>query len=265
MGRPATGSSPLVRGTGGFFSEGITRLRFIPARAGNRRRPWCLSGSRSVHPRSCGEQNSRKVFVVNKFGSSPLVRGTAARGFLALRSLRFIPARAGNSCGARRCRRAFPVHPRSCGEQPTIPASRTAMAGSSPLVRGTGLRGPGLIQDRRFIPARAGNRCSSPSRFASQKVHPRSCGEQPQAEQLHRTVAGSSPLVRGTAKGYDMADQSTRFIPARAGNRKSAPARATRRAVHPRSCGEQGWGVWDGSRYSGSSPLVRGTDFRVCQ
>ena len=56
MVQPGVGSSPLVRGTEIFGKEKIEKERFIPARAGNRNELSYRSNSRSVHPRSCGEQ-----------------------------------------------------------------------------------------------------------------------------------------------------------------------------------------------------------------
>ncbi len=70
---------------------------------------------------------------------------------------------------------------------------------------------------------------------------------------------GSSPRVRGTRQPRPMVGLPIRFIPARAGNAVTCTSRRTRRAVHPRACGERGYrGTWR-SLPGGSSPRVRGT------
>ena len=136
---------------------------------------------------------------------------------------RFIPAPAGNSVQAG-CRGA-------------------GQPGSSPRLRGTDFRLRGQ---------------SSPIRGSS----PRLRG----TVRRHGAgfpVAGSSPRLRGTALTRDNRDiRPVRFIPAPAGEQRSL-LNWIELAVHPRACGEQ-------SRYSsqthqpaaGSSPRLRGTDFR---
>jgi len=112
----------------------------------------------------------------------------------------------------------------------------------------------------RFIPARAGNRAGRPAWPSPLPVHPRTCGEQDSTAARLLRWAGSSPHVRGTdVPPYRVGDMR-RFIPARAGNRRSRPAAPRPPAVHPRTCGEQ-------IPYPpfplfpfGSSPHVRGTD-----
>ena len=90
------GSSPHVRGTVHAYEHPLLAVRFIPARAGNRPSPKTLFRSGAVHPRTCGEQTSRRVLMRTAIGSSPHVRGTVCRALSPLSSPRFIPARAGN-------------------------------------------------------------------------------------------------------------------------------------------------------------------------
>ena len=69
---------------------------------------------------------------------------------------------------------------------------------------------------------------------------------------------GSSPLVRGQPFDGLGAGGGLRIIPARAGpthGRWKAPSATT---DHPRSCGANREGVYDGFSVGGSSPLVRG-------
>ena len=73
---------------------------------------------------------------------------------------------------------------------------------------------------------------------------------------------GSSPRVRGTGQAYAVRSGRPRFIPACAGNRYIRAETSPTSAVHPRVCGEQipfGFALL---ALSGSSPRVRGTDWR---
>ena len=146
-------------------------------------------------------------------GSSPPVRGTV--WIIGPRSEhnRFIPARAGNSCGSVATRASTPVHPRPCGEQGTVPLAMLVPAGSSPPVRGTDL--VRLTGDAvgRFIPARAGNRASSSIHHENHSVHPRPCGEQYFGPAYHQRQDGSSPPVRGTGLQEASEPQTTGSSP----------------------------------------------------
>ena len=212
------GSSPRVRGTGLVaFDDGFA-FRFIPACAGNsatHHRTW---RGRPVHPRVCGEQISRAGAASGVGGSSPRVRGTDIQDGIPEGSARFIPACAGNRCSPLSRSSATAVHPRVCGEQVQRSPILTPSGGSSPRVRGTGLLrrlGRGGL---RFIPACAGNSSDSARASVVASVHPRVCGEQRGVLAVSAFFDGSSPRVRGTARG-DLAHLALeRFIPACAGN-----------------------------------------------
>ena len=131
--------------------------------------------------------------------------------------------------------------------------------GSSPLARGTPLvqrrRQPG----HRFIPARAGNTTSSPPSARTATVHPRSRGEHVTPNDIVSTLAGSSPLARGTHPRRPRGPGRCRFIPARAGNTRPGRGWRGRRPVHPRSRGEHSPPPAARTLRAGSSPLARGT------
>ena len=215
--------------------------------------------SRPVHPRACGEQIYADEVQQVRAGSSPRVRGTASVVLLIAKPFRFIPARAGNRAPEGHIRPASPVHPRACGEQVLADRAGWLAAGSSPRVRGTAPTSRGSTFQIRFIPARAGNSrwCRSGSRRTP--VHPRACGEQCAHLSFLVEEVGSSPRVRGTAGCYNGSYRWSRFIPARAGNRKATVLSVDAVAVHPRACGEQ----FSIQRHPiggrGSSPRVRGT------
>ena len=70
------GSSPRVRGTGLQPILDTSRIRFIPACAGNSQGLNLRGTGGPVHPRVCGEQNGQTPASAGVFGSSPRVRGT---------------------------------------------------------------------------------------------------------------------------------------------------------------------------------------------
>ena len=258
--RGLPGSSPLARGTQWTRLTGSDRDRFIPARAGNTRRPTTCTHTSAVHPRSRGEH-----------ARHPRRRRRAGR---------FIPARAGNTCTWSPTPPSSPVHPRSRGEHGGTRAQRRTALGSSPLARGTPFgREQEWFVDR-FIPARAGNTRRAVRRTRRTPVHPRSRGEHSQDEFVRNGLAGSSPLARGTPGRLAENGQAGRFIPARAGNtnslsrsdwpthgssplaRGTPPATGKKYVIGrfiPARAGNTCY-VWpSGARIYGSSPLARGT------
>ena len=174
-----SGSSPLARGTPPEVGEHRADDRFIPARAGN---TCTFSGApprAAVHPRSRGEHALTRMADLLLHGSSPLARGTH-RPFHHLQGeIRFIPARAGNTCPGRRRGRGLSVHPRSRGEHDNCTFRHQDTLGSSPLARGTPMRRYLVMDGRRFIPARAGNTLILGLCSDAHSVHPRSRGEHP--------------------------------------------------------------------------------------
>ena len=96
------------------------------------------------------------------------------------------------------------------------------------------MAGPG-----RFIPACAGNAASALSPSWPASVHPRIRGERGNACGFPSVSGGSSPHTRGTPAADDPMTALVRFIPAYAGNARSAIPR------HGAVCG--------------SSPHTRGT------
>ena len=172
--------------------------RFIPACAGNRRRLVVPLVYRPVHPRVCGEQERRQLVRPVLSGSSPRVRGTEVGHYGFGIIGRFIPACAGNSVHGEIAGVALPVHPRVCGEQGIRGGLPVVTFGSSPRVRGTGLIVDKRADALRFIPACAGNSLVYAFAFYDPPVHPRVCGEQPDARIPRSRHTGSSPRVRGT-------------------------------------------------------------------
>ena len=153
----------------------------------------------------------------------------------------------------------IPVHPRACGEHGSTSGTVRVVAGSFPRVRGTLERPLDGIVGGRFIPARAGNMSGFRTAEWLRSVHPRACGEHPNAQPDVPTVSGSSPRVRGTWRFSNPTQQYHRFIPARAGNIERIAVADRHASVHPRACGEHERTLRNPDGVTGSSPRVRGT------
>ena len=112
------GSSPLARGTPRTKSAVHSKVRLIPARAGNMHASTKPAASCPAHPRSREESSMLIGSACGRTGSSPLAlaRGTFAQILKALRLARLIPARAGNTCHVRAPRAHAWAHPRLRGE-----------------------------------------------------------------------------------------------------------------------------------------------------
>ena len=171
-----------------------------------------------------------------------------------------IPACAGNRISLRFALALTRDHPRVCGEQSITVALAESPRGSSPRVRGTGIRAHKEPRERGIIPACAGNSRAPHESVCSMWDHPRVCGEQLGLLSTRCKLAGSSPRVRGT----DALPQSTTFsggiIPACAGNSKKETATQSKARDHPRVCGEQAKQLLLCTKFPGSSPRVRGTE-----
>ena len=115
----AGGSSPRVRGTPPRPKDPADLRRFIPAGAGNTRKPDCSLHPPPVHPRGCGEHHEPGAEPAVLAGSSPRVRGTLDAGAVCSPCSRFIPAGAGNTKHSMYILYFSTVHPRGCGEHMT--------------------------------------------------------------------------------------------------------------------------------------------------
>ena len=91
------GSSPRLRGTLHHDHARRSRLRFIPAPAGNTGRGTLTLTCPPVHPRACGEHRRAARTRLYGSGSSPRLRGTRLGASGAPAPERFIPAPAGNT------------------------------------------------------------------------------------------------------------------------------------------------------------------------
>ena len=197
----SVGLSPLARGTRLPCLLPAVCLRFIPAGAGNTGAARAIHRRQSVYPRWRGEhiiQIDRGVYV---FGLSPLARGTLVVFLLMKVMFRFIPAGAGNTPTSDIYQRHHAVYPRWRGEHVPGTSEQHDYFGLSPLARGTPVHCHDVTDQRRFIPAGAGNTPAPLPRERYRSVYPRWRGEHALVSQPRQNRLGLSPLARGTHGG----------------------------------------------------------------
>ena len=134
-----------------------------------------------------------------------------------------------------------------------------ALAGLSPLARGTLERYFQSLMINRFIPAGAGNTSSVGSPRLRQPVYPRWRGEHSDNQHHARAQCGLSPLARGTQCVQILPALEKRFIPAGAGNTIPSAYAPAPPPVYPRWRGEHLTSRARTGSPPGLSPLARGT------
>ncbi len=257
-----SGSSPRGRGTPRKTWNTLGIPRFIPAWAGNTAFPAEKGRKGPVHPRVGGEHLVRSIASRGCAGSSPRGRGTQSGAGFGVGGRRFIPAWAGNTSAFSVTLVPYTVHPRVGGEHFRPEHRYRVELGSSPRGRGTPAAEKGRKNERRFIPAWAGNTDSGLWFLAETSVHPRVGGEHCRSRGKTENRRGSSPRGRGTRMESLTNGSTYRFIPAWAGNTSGAVSAGCCRSVHPRVGGEHERGGRRREGDSGSSPRGRGTRAR---
>ena len=227
------GSSPLARGTLNFLRESQRFSRLIPARAGSTDPETDSAQKHAAHPRSRGEHFEVLTHIDEHGGSSPLARGAQRVPAGLLRGLRLIPARAGNTKGAKRNESCIRAHPRSRGEHQSEEYRDICAWGSSPLARGTRNWSRTSRRKKGLIPARTGNTSTESLESVRDAAHPRSRGEHAGSKLLAPINSGSSPLSRGTLHNFAEAGTLPRLIPAHAENTATATSAAFAATARP--------------------------------
>ena len=90
------------------------------------------------------------------------------------------------------------------------------------------------------------------------QVQPRVCGEYSSKIQCVRSMAGSTPRMRGIWNAKKELRNIIRFNPAYAGNMVYQWCMCVGNEVQPRVCGEYAESFRDSLRVSGSTPRMRG-------
>ena len=191
------GSSPLTRGKRWTSRRRCAGPGLIPAHAGKTRRPGPDPGRSWAHPRSRGENGSRRSARMRCKGSSPLTRGKRVSVCVVVHHPGLIPAHAGKTHRPPALRRHGTAHPRSRGENPVGGGATGNSSGSSPLTRGKPSRCVLHRLCRGLIPAHAGKTLDERPSFGETAAHPRSRGENNMHTWSRQPRSGSSPLTRG--------------------------------------------------------------------
>ena len=192
----------------------------------------------AAHPRSRGENKTITTDTEGTVGSSPLTRGKQQGRRRNRHRPGLIPAHAGKTMSSPGSILAPWAHPRSRGENAEPDGLVNPDAGSSPLTRGKPTN-TGNKRDRAgLIPAHAGKTWVAAARGPSFWAHPRSRGENFQAELEMIQERGSSPLTRGKPVALHHLVLVRGLIPAHAGKTTSQPAWIAASRAHPRSRGE---------------------------
>ena len=171
-------------------------------------------------------------------GSSPRMRGTPCTCTTGSPHIGIIPAYAGNTHSVVNTPDYSGDHPRVCGEHPIATSVRSITLGSSPRMRGTPRIPRPVERGTGIIPAYAGNTRGVLCYYRGDGDHPRVCGEHVPVRGLARSIAGSSPRMRGTHVGDFLGGQVNGIIPAYAGNTSLMIRSADGIWDHPRVCGE---------------------------
>ena len=191
------GSSPRVRSKPISFARNTSRLRIIPACAGQTCNGFEWSTRCADHPRVCGANLAMISECGDTSGSSPRVRGKHRRRYGILPGNRIIPACAGQTESRIRTSTTSTDHPRVCG------------ANAGPV---------GRIQGKiRIIPACAGQTAYNLSLSTRHADHPRVCGSNTVGSSHITPPSGSSPRVRGKLRRIHHEGPRGRIIPACAG------------------------------------------------
>ena len=252
------GSSPLTRGKHAARVNRRVEHGLIPAHAGKTIRSRGVRTPPRAHPRSRGENRTRRAFPGSPAGSSPLTRGKRPTRDRSRTGSGLIPAHAGKTAQYEGIAGAKRAHPRSRGENQSTVAIVVDEPGSSPLTRGKHPRHHARRIRARLIPAHAGKTATGAGRHSWRRAHPRSRGENFPDDCVHVGVTGSSPLTRGKRDARVRRKHGPGLIPAHAG--KTAPNGIKNFAdgAHPRSRGENTPAIPRRQSTAGSSPLTRG-------
>ena len=215
------GSSPLTRGKLRVLRAAARPKGLIPAHAGKTGAPSVASCGNTAHPRSRGENADQHAERPPAWGSSPLTRGKPGAALHRRVQRGLIPAHAGKTVSSSPAATCSGAHPRSRGENMAACMSSMVAPGSSPLTRGKHEEGRRGGPETGLIPAHAGKTRAVLIFSVAKGAHPRSRGENSQAEETMRPHTGSSPLTRGKRFQAKTPAGPFRLIPAHAGKTRS--------------------------------------------
>ena len=191
------GLSPRVRGNPGAANPRLSRVRSIPACAGEPIPAFGTACQALVYPRVCGGTLFLQVASLPQIGLSPRVRGNLGLRGQAARRERSIPACAGEPRCPCYSQRRPQVYPRVCGGTPSCHQYALRHRGLSPRVRGNPEMTNEAAKHPGSIPACAGEPAGEASLSHRHQVYPRVCGGTGAQTLPAVPMRGLSPRVRG--------------------------------------------------------------------
>ena len=193
------------------------RAGSIPAHAGEPSPLFPPGGLVAVYPRPRGGTPTCGSSCYSQMGLSPPTRGNPLFGRRDATLLRSIPAHAGEPDCRRRRQPAGAVYPRPRGGTGNAARRRQGGGGLSPPTRGNH-RHPRLQgQERRSIPAHAGEPFPLRECLFALSVYPRPRGGTGIAFSRSQGIAGLSPPTRGNPYAPNLMSVYGGSIPAHAG------------------------------------------------
>ena len=172
--------------------------------------------------------------VIGPDGLSPRGRGNQRRRRVFIVGYRSIPAWAGEPCYHRYIQQDNRVYPRVGGGTQSINGAILKLNGLSPRGRGNLRTTWSVIQDRRSIPAWAGEPWKRVSVWADVEVYPRVGGGTGRSPGVSTITIGLSPRGRGNQHVRYVEALNKRSIPAWAGEPCCHIRRSNSDAVYPR-------------------------------
>ena len=174
------------------------------------------------------------------------------------KSLRSIPARAGEPPHHAHGHCQPGVYPRACGGTRPQSGERLLPWGLSPRVRGNLPKEAAIAREDGSIPARAGEPVARSPGIRSRWVYPRACGGTADYPARADRQLGLSPRVRGNPAAAGGGPDQYRSIPARAGEPSASARTLSTCSVYPRACGGTDRLPDVNRPLGGLSPRVRG-------
>ena len=192
----ATGSSPHAREIRQFKRVGVTKLRIIPACAGNTSIRTILTDIFEDHPRMRGKYKEKRNSAEPRAGSSPHAREILQIKSISAAHFRIIPACAGNTIKFKVPFVESQDHPRMRGKYFGSVLSASHRLGSSPHAREIQSLLRFFLSIYRIIPACAGNTPVQLSAIPELQDHPRMRGKYFFNVHAIAWIRGSSPHAR---------------------------------------------------------------------
>ena len=238
---PPLGSSPRIRGKLRSADLALLESGLIPAHTGKTRYTRTARLQDRAHPRAYGENQDRLQGDLMSNGSSPRIRGKPGLVDFSQKLRGLIPAHTGKTYTRypRLGRHRHGAHPRAYGENAEGVASRFAVAGSSPRIRGKPSFTVGISSTSGLIPAHTGKTACAASAPRKKWAHPRAYGENHLRALSKSSRPGSSPHIRGKHQTRGVMQPMRRLTPAHTGKTVSAWPTASAGGAHPRTYGER--------------------------